>query len=142
MLLHSPKGGIHEKGEIVDLTQSHAKSLQLGMHVLPKASKSDRNAGCSGITNTHPTVKPTAILRHLVKLGCPPGGVVGDFFNGSGSTGRAAVLEGFRYVGCELNDTEAEPYVTIARQRIAAAVSESTPTTPPTPPKQGGLFDD
>ncbi len=107
-----------------------------------KASKSDRNAGCSGITNTHPTVKPTAILRHLVKLGCPPGGVVGDFFNGSGSTGRAAVLEGFRYVGCELNDTEAEPYVTIARQRIAAAVSESTPTTPPTPPKQGGLFDD
>ena len=67
--------------------------------------------------NHHPTVKPTALMRYLCRLVTPPGGVVLDPFTGSGSTGKAAVLEGFDFVGIE---REAE-YVEIARARIAAA---------------------
>jgi DNA modification methylase len=66
-------------------------------------------------TNHHPTVKPIALMRWLCRLVTPPGGLILDPFNGSGSTGCAAVLEGFRYLGAEL---EAE-YVEIARRRIA-----------------------
>ena len=68
--------------------------------------------------NTHPTVKPAKLMRYLCRLVTPPGGLVLDPFCGSGSTGKAAVLEGFRFVGIE---REAE-YVEIARARIAAAV--------------------
>jgi site-specific DNA-methyltransferase (adenine-specific) len=77
-----------------------------------KASKSDRGEG-----NVHPTVKPTELMRYLCRLITPPGGVVLDPFTGSGSTGKAAVLEGFRFVGCELSDE----YVRIAEARIAHA---------------------
>ncbi|HET8550917.1 MAG TPA: site-specific DNA-methyltransferase [Gammaproteobacteria bacterium] len=65
--------------------------------------------------NHHPTVKPLALMRYLVRLVTPPDGVVLDPFMGSGSTGCAAVLEGFGFVGIE---READ-YVVIARARIA-----------------------
>lgn len=78
-----------------------------------KASKADRGEG-----NRHPTVKPTALMRYLVRLVTPPGGVVLDPFMGSGSTGKAALLEGFRFVGIE---REAE-YHEIAERRIKAAL--------------------
>lgn len=68
--------------------------------------------------NIHPTVKPTDLMRYLCRLVTPPGGVVLDPFMGSGSTGKAAILEGFRFIGCELNPE----YVAIARARIAAAL--------------------
>ena len=74
-----------------------------------KASKADRGDG-----NTHPTVKPTELMRYLCRLVTPPGGVVLDPFMGSGSTGKAAALEGFRFIGIE---REAE-YLDIARGRI------------------------
>jgi DNA modification methylase len=74
-----------------------------------KASKADRGDG-----NSHPTVKPTELMRYLCRLVTPPGGVVLDPFMGSGSTGKAAVLEGFRFIGIE---REAE-YLEIARGRI------------------------
>jgi DNA modification methylase len=109
-----------------------------------KASKADRDEGCDALgikavhrygagigegidpnapahnRNHHPTVKPTALMRYLCRLVTPPGGVVLDPFTGSGSTGKAALLEGFRFVGIE---REAE-YVEIARARIAAAKPE------------------
>ena len=75
-----------------------------------KASRKDRGEG-----NTHATVKPTDLMRYLVRLITPPGGTVLDPFCGSGSTGKAAVLEGFTFIGIEL-DAE---YVQIARARIA-----------------------
>jgi site-specific DNA-methyltransferase (adenine-specific) len=71
--------------------------------------------------NHHPTVKPTDLMRHLCRLVTPPGGTVLDPFAGSGSTGKAAALEGFRFIGIE---REAE-YVEIARARIAAAVARA-----------------
>ena len=74
-----------------------------------KASKADRED-----SNIHPTVKPTDLMRYLCRLVTPPGGVVLDPFMGSGSTGKAAVLEGFRFIGIE---REAE-YLEIARRRI------------------------
>jgi DNA modification methylase len=66
-----------------------------------RASKRDRNEGLEG-NNSHPTVKPTTLMRYLVKLITPPGGIVLDPFTGSGSTGKAAILEGFDFIGIEL----------------------------------------
>ncbi len=64
--------------------------------------------------NHHPTVKPTELMRYLCRLVTPRGGMVLDPFAGSGSTGKAAVLEGFQFTGIEL-DPE---YIAIARARI------------------------
>jgi DNA modification methylase len=76
-----------------------------------KASSGERHyAG----KNSHPTVKPVDLMRWLVRLVTPPGGLVLDPFMGSGSTGIAALAEGFRFVGCEL-DAE---MVALARRRI------------------------
>ena len=58
----------------------------------------------SGAKNFHPTVKPTALMQYLVKLVTPPGGTVLDPFTGSGSTGKAAILEGFDFIGIELTE--------------------------------------
>lgn len=109
-----------------------------------KASKRDRDEGLSEFTvtgrhaqtglevestrtpkNTHPTVKPTDLMRYLCRLVTPPGGVVLDPFMGSGSTGKAAVLEGFAFIGIEL---EAE-YLEIARARIEAAAVVNAPAS-------------
>ena len=81
--------------------------------------------------NSHPTVKPTDLMRYLCRLVTRPGGLVLDPFVGSGSTGRGAVLEGFRFVGIE---REAE-YVEIARARIDAAIRQRRSDT-----AQGSLF--
>lgn len=102
-----------------------------------KADRADRNAGLedpgpqfkSGRTprdaehveaakrgNHHPTVKPTDLMRYLCRLITPPGGTVLDPFMGSGSTLKAAELEGFSAVGIELDAA----YIAIARRRIAS----------------------
>ena len=80
--------------------------------------------------NHHPTVKPTNLMRYLCRLVTPPKGVVLDPFTGSGSTGKAAILEGFNFVGIE-RDAE---YCQIANARIAAVADIET--------AQLGLFDD
>ena len=77
-----------------------------------KASKRDRDEG-----NNHPTVKPTDLMRYLCRLVTPPDGTVLDPFMGSGSTGKAAVLEGFRFIGIERE----EEYCEIAKARIKYA---------------------
>lgn len=65
----------------------------------------------------HPTEKPIDLMRKLVSVVTPPGGIVLDPFAGSGSTGAACMMEGFRFVGIELN----QEYCEIARKRIEAA---------------------
>jgi DNA modification methylase len=70
------------------------------------------------IRNFHPTVKPVCLLRWLVRLVTPPGGLVLDPFAGSGSCGVAAVLEGFTYVGVEIDPA----YHPIAEARIRHAL--------------------
>ncbi len=100
-----------------------------------KASRRERDAGCQDLAarrmriygskdtaarrNTHPTVKPVALMRWLIRLGCPPGGVVLDPFAGSASTGVAAAHEQRSFLGIER-----EPeYVQIARARLEHATS-------------------
>jgi site-specific DNA-methyltransferase (adenine-specific) len=74
----------------------------------------------SGSANHHPTVKPTDLMRYLCRLITPPAGIVLDPFMGSGSTGKAAILEGFDFIGI---DQSAE-YVEIAKARIEWAAKE------------------
>lgn len=111
-----------------------------------KASKKDRDEGLAGFevkaigslnmrsdahaertgalpkprANTHPTVKPTELMAYLCRLVTPPGGVVLDPFMGSGSTGKAALREGFGFIGCEMSPE----YMAIASARIEAALAE------------------
>jgi DNA modification methylase len=107
----------------------------------PKASKKDRNEGCEELEekesktlneyknpsdgrtasksgspkkNHHPTVKPTSLMAYLCRLITPTGGVVLDPYMGSGSTGKAAVREGFSFVGIELDPD----YYEICKARI------------------------
>jgi site-specific DNA-methyltransferase (adenine-specific) len=117
-----------------------------------KASKKDRDEGCEGMEeklreaqygniqdgrphtpdeyeyhraprrNHHPTVKPTDLMRYLCRLVTQPEGIVLDPFMGSGSTGKAAVLEGFQFIGIE-RDAE---YLEIAKARIARKTSQET----------------
>lgn len=107
----------------------------------PKASKKDRDEGLDGEEkecgikndsgrgfsegdpykkvlkkNNHPTVKPTALMAYLCRLITPPNGVVLDPYMGSGSTGKAAVREGFSFVGIELD----KDYYEIAKARVCS----------------------
>jgi site-specific DNA-methyltransferase (adenine-specific) len=87
-----------------------------------KSSKRDRNLGLTeGETSTHPTVKSQQLMTYLVKMITPPGGKVLDMFMGSGSTGVAAVNNGFKFVGIELDD---DYYIT-AKTRIESAWEKS-----------------
>ena len=79
-----------------------------------KASRDDRSDG-----NTHPTVKPTDLMRYLCRLVTPPGGIVLDPFMGSGSTGKAAMLEGLEFIGIEREAA----YHAIAESRIGRAAA-------------------
>ena len=72
--------------------------------------------GASLRQNIHPTVKPTDLMAYLCRLVTPPGGVVFDPFMGSGSTGKAALREGFGFIGCEMDAA----YFAIAEARLAA----------------------
>jgi hypothetical protein len=98
-----------------------------------------------GARNIHPTAKGDELMRWLCRLVTPPGGVIGDWFAGSGTTGRAARLEGFRFIGAEMMDTDDEPFVSIARARIAwVEGQEITPRESlrsEKPPKQVSLFE-
>jgi site-specific DNA-methyltransferase (adenine-specific) len=109
-----------------------------------KASKRDRNEGLEELPfikggslsggedkrsqttnqpsrqNFHPTVKPTALMEYLVKLVTPPNGTVLDPFTGSGSTGKAAILNGFDFIGIEMT----EDYLPIIKARLQHAETE------------------
>jgi hypothetical protein len=136
-----PANLIHDNSEEVgELLGSAARFFYCA-----KASKRDRDEGCEGMEaksrgqeyglnaggnlpqqtphkhepqrNYHPTVKPTDLMRYLCRLVTPPNGIVLDPFMGSGSTGKAAKLEKFNFIGIELDDD----YLKIATARIEAA---------------------
>jgi len=102
--------------------------------------------GMSGMTrrgdirNHHPTPKPIALMRWLVRLVTPDGGTCLDCFMGSGTTGVACKLEGFDFIGCELDPA----YLDIARARIKHAAPgqevEGGNDHEPDGPYQPGLF--
>ena len=102
---------------LVDKTGAEAVDREEGSAGMnsPRAGAS-RTAG--KVKNHHPTVKHTELMRYLCRLITPPSGVVLDAFMGSGSTGKAAMLEGFNFIGIE-QDAE---YLEIAKARIEYAL--------------------
>lgn len=123
------QAGCSEACPLPPIDQANAAPLSRMFHVA-KPSRAEREAGCAGLkkssaavfgggqvrprANAHPTVKPIELMRWLIRLTVPVGGVVLDPFTGSGSTGCAAALEGRQFIGLE---REAQ-YVDIARARI------------------------
>ena len=85
----------------------------------------------TGAGNNHPTVKPVALMKYLVKLVTPAGGKVLDPFTGSGSTGMAAVELDYDFTGCELDPD----YVDIANKRITAWKNKTDLNNKPLPPQ-------
>jgi site-specific DNA-methyltransferase (adenine-specific) len=83
---------------------------------LPNCSFFNTWTGCKPKGGKHPTEKPVELMRYLLRSVTPAGGIVVDPFCGSGTTGQAAVLEGFSFVGIEREPA----YVEIAKTRIAA----------------------
>jgi DNA modification methylase len=96
-----------------------------GLDDLPLRKSDQRSEVAAGIwadmeapkQNFHPTVKPTTLMEYLIKLVTPPGGVVLDPFTGSGSTGKAAILQGFDFIGIEMT----EEYLPIIEGRLKHA---------------------
>jgi DNA modification methylase len=86
-----------------------------------KASKRDRDEGIEDGRNIHATVKSTPLMRWLCRLITPPGGVVLDPFCGSGSTGKACMFEGFRFIGIDLY----QEHIDIAEARIKWALEQA-----------------
>lgn len=77
-----------------------------------KPSRAERDAGTE--INGHPTIKAIELMRYLCRLITPPGGVILDPFMGSGSTGVAAAMEGFGFIGIEQDAA----YFATAQRRI------------------------
>ena len=103
-----PANLIHDgSDEVTQLTGDSARFFYTA-----NASKDDRDKG-----NTHPTVKPTDLMAYLCRLVTPVGGIVLDPFMGSGTTGKAALSEGFSFVGIE-RDPE---YYAICESRFNGA---------------------
>jgi DNA modification methylase len=130
-------GGIGRRnGTVRDVTRDADSGMYSRFFLISKASRADRepllagdlsptalrtmNDGANGHDeairrlNSHPTVKPVALMAHLIRLVTPPGGVVCDPFLGSGTTGVAAEAEGFGWFGIE-RDAD---YIAIARTRL------------------------
>jgi DNA modification methylase len=106
------------KGEMQDVGYGDSGSAARFFYCA-KANKRDRNEGVEA-SNNHPTVKPTDLMRYLCRLVTPPNGTVLDPFVGSGSTGKAAIYEGFNFVGIEMT----EEYLPIAKARIEFALGD------------------
>lgn len=85
-----------------------------GATVLDGCECPDRTFSNPVRKNFHPTVKPTTLMAYLIKLVTPPNGIVLDPFAGSGSTGKAAILNGFKFIGIELT----EDYLPIIEGRL------------------------
>jgi DNA modification methylase len=93
---------------------SHIPTNPEGMYNVDGTGVQYNSNKYKAVGNNHPTVKPVALMRYLIKLVTPPNSKVLDPFAGSGSTGMAACELGHTFVGCELDPA----YVDIAKRRI------------------------
>jgi DNA modification methylase len=136
----SPNGCFGEMGPAVDHKKLGDSGSAARFFYCAKASKKDRDEGLEGEEklcgmveddnypiktgsgnlreikrkNNHPTVKPVELMKYLCRLITPPNGVILDPFMGSGSTGKAALREGFRFIGIDNDITSVE----IAKARL------------------------
>jgi len=160
-----PANIIHDgSAEVLAGFPSDEKQSPARFFYCAKASKKDRDEGLDGfeerdgghyaqddwsrqnmgntpdamrakVRNHHPTVKPTDLMRYLCRLVTPPNGVILDPFLGSGSTGKAAIYEGFQFVGFDLS----AEYVEISRARIEYAMQKRNEISKQ---KENTLFED
>ena len=114
-----------EDGSVI-YKETHPDEWEKAMNKLPRKDKTSKAAAeelqesTDGLKNNHPTVKPTALMQYLIKLITPIGGTVLDPFNGSGSTGKAAMLlQQYNYIGIDLS----AEYIKISKARIEDAMS-------------------
>lgn len=131
LLKYCPKASKADREE--GLSGFDSKALAYGNQAQAEVARgNNEHAGESGMNtvkmraNNHPTVKPTSLMRHLVRLITPPGGTCADLFMGSGSTGKAAMLEGFNFIGIE----EDADYAEISRARIEHAAKVASGEVP------------
>lgn len=113
-----PSNIIHDGSEEVgDLfpDAAHGESASAFFYCA-KASRSERDHGLGDSENRHPTVKPIRLMQYLCRLVTPAGGTVLDPFVGSGTTGIGAVLEGFNFIGIDVDSG----YCELAKKRIRA----------------------
>lgn len=105
---YCPKASSKDRDDGLDDFESRARpTMGNGIGGQPDQQKANNK-------NTHPSVKPTELMRYLCRLVTPKNGIVLDPFMGSGSTGKAAILEGFDFIGIDMN----EEYFKIAEARI------------------------
>jgi len=102
--------GLEEKGKVYNGQSAEAAGKAEGSVEDKFSTKPSQNF--------HPTVKPTTLMRYLIKLVTPAGGTVLDPFTGSGSTGKAALLDGYKFVGAELT----EEYLPVIEGRLKWAL--------------------
>lgn len=133
----SHKGDTGGASRFFYVAKASKKDRNEGLDELPQvASKryGDRDAGSLPkqtpqgeviSKNFHPTVKPTTLMEYLIKLVTPPNGIVLDPFTGSGSTGKAALLNGFNFIGIELT----EEYLPIIEGRLKWASEQVSKET-------------
>lgn len=93
-----------------------------GLNDMPEQTRGDGSGKTPKTRNFHPTLKPLALMRYLCRLVTPKDGIVLDPFMGSGTTGIAAIQEGFRFVGIEKESA----YYKIAVQRVKHAIKEQS----------------
>ena len=110
------KSSKRDRNEGLEAFDAVMANFAVGTGLSKNGDGSPRNMNADA-KNPHPTVKPTALMRYLCRLVTPPGGLIVDPFAGSGSTGKAAILEGFQFVGFELDPQ----YSAIANARLEAA---------------------
>ena len=111
---YNDKGDIHTNSDCPCYIMDEQSRGASRFFYRAKVSKKERNLGLDGGTNQHPTVKPINLLTYLCRLITPERGIILDPFMGSGSTGVAALLEGFDFIGIELE----KDYYNIAKRRI------------------------
>ena len=102
------------RGKLISRNDSGSVSR---FYYCAKATTKDRNEDLNNCKNIHTTVKPTELMEYLVKLFTPKNGTCVDIFMGSGSTGKAAMLTGYNFIGFEIN----EEYYKISKERIEGA---------------------
>lgn len=115
---YCPKVNKTERDEGMERFSSFSASDMTGGRKKGSVGINDPRAGAgrtNGARNNHPTVKPCALMRYLCRMITPAGGTVLDPFMGSGSTGKAAILDGFSFIGIELDPD----FLTTAAARIA-----------------------
>ena len=129
--IYTPKAGKRERNAGLDGMAEKPTPSAVGMQAVTRTGWGDPDQTVherkTTHANHHPTVKPVNLMRYLIRLVTPPGGLVLDPFLGSGTTAVAAILEGFNWIGCELT-AEYLPIIEARCQWARENIEQPEPT--------------